>query len=184
MDSPFKRLAFFIKPVWIYLAMKYDYKTLYQKNADFFNKRKTAKKLLLASNLFLTCVFFIVYFVLLWQAIAKDFLAEELLFILGAPALCFFVATVLRIAVDRPRPYDEAGANIQPLLRKKSKDKKSFPSRHLACSFVLAAVVLEFWTGAGICSRGIRCLKIASAGRIFRREISVKCALPCVSFPR
>lgn len=131
--------------------MKYDYKTLYEKNAEFFNKRKTAKKILLASNLFLTGVFFLVYGIFLWQAIAKDFLAEELLFILGAPALCLFLVTVLRYAVDRPRPYDKAGANIQPILHKKSGDRKSFPSRHLACAFVLATVILQFWIGAGIC---------------------------------
>ncbi len=131
--------------------MKYDYKTLYQKNAEFFTRRKNAVKILLVLNLVLTCSFFVVYALFLWHAIAKEFLAEELVCIIGAPILCFFLSFVLRAAVDRPRPYDEAGAQIEPLLRKKSKDKKSFPSRHLACAFVIATVLLHYWAWAGIC---------------------------------
>ena len=131
--------------------MKYDYKLLYEKNAAFYRKRKNAVQILLALNLILTALFFVVYGLFLWQAISLDFYAEEFLFILGAPILCFFLSFVLRAAVDRPRPYDEAGAQIQPILRKKSKDKKSFPSRHLASAFVLATVILHYWTGAGIC---------------------------------
>ena len=131
--------------------MKYDYKTLYQKNAEFFTRRKNAVAILRALNLILTCSFFVAYALFLWHAIAKDFYAEELVFIIGAPMLCFFLSSVLRAAVARPRPYDEAGAQIEPLLRKKSKDKKSFPSRHLACSFVIATVLLHYLVGAGIC---------------------------------
>lgn len=57
-----------------------------------------------------------------------------------APALSLLAVTLLRAAVDRPRPYEKL--NIEPLLDKRKKGK-SFPSRHTFSAFAVATVL--FW---------------------------------------
>ena len=131
--------------------IRYDYKTLYEKNSAFWNSRPRAKRALLFSNHALTLLFFFAYAGLLAWAIWDDLETESLIKLLFVPLFCLFAVAVLRLAIDRPRPYSERGANITPILRKKSKDKESFPSRHLACAFVIATVFLPHFLGAGIC---------------------------------
>lgn len=55
------------------------------------------------------------------------------------PAAVFAVVTVIRKAVNAPRPYETL--DIQPLIPKNKKGE-SFPSRHVASAFVLAEA---FW---------------------------------------
>lgn len=55
------------------------------------------------------------------------------------PAAVFVVVTVIRKAIDAPRPYE--ALDIQPLIPKNKKGE-SFPSRHVASAFVLAEA---FW---------------------------------------
>lgn len=123
--------------------MKYDYKALYEKNAAFFTERPKAKKALKLLNLLLTWLFFVAYALLLIYATFIDRLpTKELVAILFVPLLCLTVVSVLRLAIDRPRPYEEQGAGITPLFEKKSGLNKSFPSRHLACATVIAMTFL------------------------------------------
>ena len=132
-----------------------NYKTLSEKNAAFFNARPNAKRVLLVLNIALTAVFFLAYTALvLWSWIAK-FDVWACVKILGIPALCLVLVMMLRLMIDRPRPYSAAGANIEPLLRKKSKDKESFPSRHLACAFVIAAVFAPYLLWASFLLAGL-----------------------------
>ena len=130
--------------------MKYDYVALYNKTAAFFNERPKAKRLLILSNLFLTLLFWISYGGLwaytLWLAPLE---VKEMIAILFVPLLTLVVVSVLRVAVERPRPYSEEGAGIIPLIKKTKADKKSFPSRHLACATVIAMTFLPFYPLAG-----------------------------------
>ncbi len=141
--------------------MRYDYKQLYEKNAAFFRERAGLTKALRLFNKLSTALFFVAYGVFLAVAVKKDYPAETLIKLLGAPALCLFFVTVLRLAVDRPRPYDEAGAGIVPLHNKKG-DGKSFPSRHVASAFVIATTLLPYavWLGAPLLAIGL-CLAYA-----------------------
>ncbi len=139
------------------VAMKFDYKSVYEKNAAFYERHPIAKKVLLFSNLALTGVFFLAYFALvIYAAVALE--TKDIIKILAIPALCVALVTLLRILFARPRPYSQAGANITPILHKKSRDKESFPSRHLACAFVIAAVFFSYLTGAGICLTVLGCV--------------------------
>ena len=131
--------------------MRYDYKTLYEKNLAFLERRPLFKRALPLANHALTILFVLAYGGLLAWAIADDMETEALIKLLFIPLFCVFAVAVLRLAIDRPRPYSEQGANITPILRKKSKDKESFPSRHLACAFVIAVVFLPHFPWAGIC---------------------------------
>lgn len=130
--------------------MKYSYSALYEKNAAFYNARPTLKKGLIFVNHALTFFFFASYAVFLCYAIALDYLAEDLMRILFPPALCLFLVSLLRLAICRPRPYSAAGANIEPLFIKTGSDEHSFPSRHVACAFVIAVTLLPYFTAAGV----------------------------------
>lgn len=66
--------------------------------------------------------------------------SHKLLLFLAVPALCLIAVTVLRPLINRVRPYDRLG--YPPLLNKESGKGKSFPSRHTASAFVVAAACL------------------------------------------
>ena len=72
----------------------------------------------------------------------------DLIKILFTPLMALLTVSVMRLAIDRPRPYAEDGAGITPLVEKKS-DGKSFPSRHLACAAVIAMSFLPYYPIAG-----------------------------------
>lgn len=130
--------------------MKYNYKALYEKQAAFFNERPRAKRALLLGNYIGTAAFFLAYAILVVVAICKNFDAVSLMKIIGAPALCLFLVSVLRLAVNRPRPYSDEGAQITPLQPKMSSKDKSFPSRHIACAFVIGTTFLAYALPVGI----------------------------------
>lgn len=79
------------------------------------------------------------------------FRREMLLRSVIVPAVGLVAATVLRAAINAPRPYEVLG--IPPLTPKETKGK-SFPSRHAACAAVIA--VTAMWTvlplGAVLCA--------------------------------
>lgn len=130
--------------------MKYDYIAIYEKNAAFYNAHPTAKRALKLGNLFLTGLFFAAYGIL-WLCVLwlEEYDLKLLTNMLFVPFLALFIVTALRLAIDRPRPYHEDGSNIQPLIHKKKGDKKSFPSRHLACAGVISMTVLAIYPLSG-----------------------------------
>lgn len=128
-----------------------SYVALYEKNAEFYNARPRLKTALLHANTALTVLFFLAYALFIAFCLGNEYAVEDLMKILFAPALCLFLASLLRLAVGRARPYAKHGANITPLYRKKGGEKDSFPSRHTACAFVIVATVFPYSVGAGIC---------------------------------
>ena len=130
--------------------MKYDYKTLYEKNAAFYNARPLAKRALVIGNLALTAFFILSYFIFCSFALFSNYGADQLLKLFFVPALGFFVVCVLRLAIDKPRPYSPDVAGITPFIDKKWHDNKSFPSRHATCAFVIAVTLLKFMPVIGI----------------------------------
>ena len=152
-EKPFlcaKKRLLFVCVLWYTKRMRYDYKKLYEKNYQFYAARPLAIRVLKTANLALSILFFVVYAVALCltaSAInAKTAPYDVMMRILGAPLLCLLIVTVLRLGIHRPRPYSENGAAITPLLQKKGDDDKSFPSRHLACAFVISVSLLPFYT--------------------------------------
>lgn len=55
------------------------------------------------------------------------------------PAVGFVLLTLLRRAVNAPRPYEKLA--IEPLIKKDTRGK-SFPSRHTLCMFMIAVTWL------------------------------------------
>ena len=126
--------------------MKYDYISLYNANKAFLTARPLLKRAVVLANTFLTAFVSLSYALFCVYALTGETLDPKaktaLLFV---PALAFFTVTVLRMAVERPRPYAENGAGITPLVKKQRADTKSFPSRHMACAAVIAVTFLRTW---------------------------------------
>ena len=130
--------------------MKYDYKTLYNKNAEWYDSHPTAKEALKLFNIFLSWLFVFGYAVTLVEMVQTNALEpRDFAWFLFLPMLCLMLVSIMRLGFDRPRPYSEEGANIEPLIQK-SGNGKSFPSRHVACAFVIATVILSHSLLAGI----------------------------------
>ncbi|MBQ8394859.1 MAG: phosphatase PAP2 family protein [Clostridia bacterium] len=129
--------------------MKYNYATIYNKSAAFYNARPRAKKTLVLANKLLTYGYFLAYGLLwLYAFFQKSFPITDYVRLFLAPALTLVTVTVCRWAIRRPRPYSKDGANITPLVEKK-KDGDSCPSRHLACAAVISITFIPFFPVIG-----------------------------------
>lgn len=126
-----------------------NYKKIYEKQATFYTSHPRAKKWLLISNIGITGLFCLAYATL---CILAFFLWEraDIFKIFFIPLGCLVLVTLMRAIIRRPRPYTDDGADIDPILHKKNRDMLSFPSRHLACAFVIAAVFFPYCLWAGI----------------------------------
>ena len=130
--------------------MRDYYKKLYQKNFAFYERHPRAKRTLFIGNLALTGVFALAYFAFVLYALFLPMPVRDTVKILFIPAFGAVCVAFLRPLIDRPRPYSELGANVTPILHKKSKDKESFPSRHVTCAVAISLCFLPYLTGAGI----------------------------------
>lgn len=70
---------------------------------------------------------------------------------IAVPAACFATVTIVRAAVNAPRPYEQAGSAIDPLIKKDTKGK-SFPSRHISSAVVIACALWYLNAVWGICA--------------------------------
>lgn len=129
--------------------MKYDYKLAYEKNKNFYNRHPKLKEALIKSNTILTAFFILSYFTLIGYTALSKQSPKQLTFIIFVPFLGFFLANVLRMAIEKPRPYAVGGAGITPFIEKKKADNKSFPSRHTASAFVIAMTFVAFYPPVG-----------------------------------
>ena len=124
--------------------MRYCYVDLYNKSTAFLERKRALKRGVLLFN---KCVsyFFAVAYVLLfvYGATKGKFAPTDYVKVFCAPAFTLLIVSVLRVSIERPRPYDEKGAGIVPLCKKEG-DSNSFPSRHLTSAAVIAAVFLPY----------------------------------------
>ncbi len=130
--------------------MKYDHVTLFHKNKTFLDEREKLKKAVLFYNEYATYFFALCYLLLCgYAAFVGKYAKQELVLILCIPLFALMLVTMLRPAAARPRPYEEEGAAITPLLEKRSRGN-SFPSRHLTCAAVIATTALCYLPSLGI----------------------------------
>ena len=140
---------YFFLAVWYTESMKYNYVSIYNKNAAFYNARPKAKKALIVTNTLLTYGFLLAYVALWAFGIWKEkFSTTDNVTVFVVPMLTLIAVSAVRALLSRPRPYSPSGAGIEPLV-KKNKDMDSCPSRHLACATVIAVTFLPFFPIAG-----------------------------------
>ena len=136
----------FFRPFCYTVVM--DYKTLYQKNYDFYNDRKKAKKALIFFSYFLTALYMLCFLTLAIYIAVTDLSWINTIKTIVLPAVCLALVGALRLVFNRKRPYHQDGANITPLIYKGV--DKSFPSRHLASAEVIAIISLSYLPWLGI----------------------------------
>lgn len=138
------------------VAMKYNYKALYEKNAAFLEKRPMFKRCLKYVTPLLSAFFFGAYvFLWIYGIFVKDLATMDYVKLFTLAATAYLLVVVLRLAVARPRPYSEKGANIKPLLKRKGSETDSFPSRHVTCAAVISMLVLSHFTAVGVLMLGL-----------------------------
>ncbi len=122
--------------------MSYDYKQLYQRNADFLNKRSALKTVVVWFNTLVPYLFMGAYLCLWIYLFNGKFNGKDYAKVFFLPTLALLLVSMIRMGAEKPRPYSSEGAGIVPLKEKRS--KSSFPSRHLACAAVIAMSFFPF----------------------------------------
>ena len=109
---------------------------------------------------------------------AMFFCPERALPVIGVPAAVFVLCTVLRAAINRPRPYDALG--FRPLLPFKPGKGKSMPSRHAASAVVIACALMYVWPPLGLLSVPLAafiCLSRVLSGMHYPSDVLAAIAL-------
>ena len=112
--------------------------------------------------------------VLVWLAIAGDARFWKALLV---PAATFALVTVVRQALDRPRPY--ALYDIDPILVKE-RQGKSFPSRHVSSAVIIACALLWVnvaWGAPALVACGVVSMTRIIGGVHFPRDVIAAIAI-------
>lgn len=121
--------------------MKLDYKTLYTKNFEFYESRPQAKRVVVLLNKLLPYLFALAY-VLLWVYAYDTVEQREQVTLFFLPVTSFITVSAMQLFCQRPRPYEETGAGITPMIEKNATGN-SFPSRHIACAVAVAMAFIS-----------------------------------------
>ena len=120
-----------------------DYTQCYERISQPFRTAGATRALNVIDRA-LVYVFAAAYVVLLaLLAIQGD---ARILRALAVPAVTFALVTALRLAFNRPRPYEACA--IDSLVEKDTRGK-SMPSRHMASAVVIACTFLWIWPPIG-----------------------------------
>lgn len=130
----------------------------YERLFRFFRQSPLRQTILLLAAKYLPVILAATY------GIGAIWLCKErsvyLLRYLLVPAAVFLGVSILRSAINRPRPYDQLG--YEPLAPAKRGKGKSFPSRHTASAFIIALALLTLSPVVGIAALTVACLIGAS----------------------
>lgn len=116
----------------------------------YFNQRPRLKNALVFANRCLPYLMAVLFFIGGGYLFFTGGLVSAFWYFL-IPAVKFVLATVIRAAVNVPRPYDVL--DYEPLVPVEHGKGKSTPSRHTACAFAIARAFLMIspWAfGAGV----------------------------------
>ena len=114
--------------------------TAIKNNKTLYNVIKFLYKFL-PLVLFLGYPIMVIYLVALWDL--------RFIKVLTIPAVTFLAVTVMRILINRPRPYEKY--SFTPVFPKDTKGK-SFPSRHTASAFIISYAFLYICPVLGVFS--------------------------------
>jgi membrane-associated phospholipid phosphatase len=122
-----------------------DYKKFYDRLSGSLRRRPQLVALIRIINKILTGAVYAAYpLLLIFLLLGRH---ARFLKVLLIPAISFVVVSVVRHAVNRPRPYESW--DIDPLI-KKNKAGDSMPSRHVFSSAVISMMILFIMPLPGI----------------------------------
>ena len=159
-------------------------KELYEKLSKPFQENAAAAQALRIADKVLTSSFYVLYPILLVLLLLEGLSADapfspHLRFLpcVIAPAIGIVAVSLLRKAVNAPRPYEALA--ISPIIKKDTRGQ-SFPSKHVFSSFCIATCWLSWSTGVGcvllaaaIC---IACVRVVG-GVHWPRDVAAGAAL-------
>lgn len=120
-------------------------KEQYIKITEPLRKNEEKTKRICAANQVLTSLIYCVYpLYLLALFLEKNTLLLKSIFV---PAVSFVLLTVIRRAINEPRPYEKF--EMPPVIDKDTKGN-SFPSRHVFSVFIIAFTIFMTCPGAGM----------------------------------
>ena len=106
----------------------------YERITAPIRRRKWAMETLKWSNRICSVSYIVAYPIcILWMLYIGDYFTGRAILI---PAVSVVLLSVIRLLINRSRPYEKL--QIKPLFSKQTKGK-SFPSRHIFSSFIIAA---------------------------------------------
>lgn len=147
----------------------------YHAVGDWFRARPRALAMLAAANKMLPMVDYLLYLgSLALLALGKDPRFWRALLV---PAVVFAAGTLLRAALNFPRPYE---VYHTPPLTPKDVSGKSFPSRHLFSAAVIAVCGFWLWPPLGLVQALVALLLAPArvlAGVHFVRDVAAGAAL-------
>ena len=120
------------------------YAQLYEKNYQWFDRRPKWKKFLLLVNKYLTLLFFGAYVgIWVFALLDKRDFREDVIMLFAIPASSLCLVSALRMIISRPRPYDDDGAGVTPMIKKKKGKYSSMPSRHITSAVAISLGILQ-----------------------------------------
>ena len=117
------------------------------KSTDAIKNNRTLYSILKFIYKFLPLVLFVAYpIMIIYLLIVWDL---RFIRVITIPAFTFLAVTVMRILINRPRPYERY--SFTPVFPKDTKGK-SFPSRHTASAFIISYAFLYINPVLGVIS--------------------------------
>ena len=136
----------------------------YQAIFDWFRARPAALRALEYAQKISVLGVYLVYgavlAVTLWQR------SGQFWRVLAVPAAVYVLGTLLRAAINRPRPYE--ALNFTPLFPKDTKGQ-SMPSRHCFSAAAIVAAAFTVWVPLGVAA----CLLAAAAAGVWAVQTRV-----------
>lgn len=154
-------------------------KSRYDRIEKFFRNHEKLYFFLRIIHKYASYPVFVLYpFLLIYMIWNKR--AAESVKIFVIPAVTFIAVTLLRLVINRARPYEVL--EINPLI-KKNKSGQSFPSRHAASVFIIAIAFLyvNIYAGIALLILGVlMCVSRVLAGVHFVSDVVVGAAFSTI----
>lgn len=116
-----------------------DYSAFYHRLTGAVRRDEKKQDILILFNMYFTYAMYLLYPVLLVLALFRGF--DVFMRILLIPAFSFFLLTLVRKMINRPRPYEAYDLDV--FFDKQTKGC-SMPSRHVFSAVVIAMCVMYF----------------------------------------
>jgi membrane-associated phospholipid phosphatase len=117
----------------------------YEKIHNSISQSESLTKSIKIADRVLTKLAYVAYpLLLIYLFVCRDDNAIRAILV---PAISFVALSVFRYVYNAPRPYEKLGI---PSILKKDTKGKSFPSRHVFSSFIIAVTIYYFFPAAGV----------------------------------